>query len=208
MIDISAQKKDKEHLKDLADNVMDIKHRRQFKETPDEIAEEIEKLIGVEFNNSSAPKVEEAPVEEPVIAETGEEINIPTTEPVQEAPIETTPEITPIEEPTEEESEIDLSASVEPVTETEQTTSEPEVTEPKGIKVVDSMNITPDYFNNSTAVATPEETTPVAEPAVEQPTESEPVNPITDFEPIAPIAEEVQPEQPIELTSTPSTNEE
>lgn len=215
MIDISAQKKDKEHLKDLADNVMDIKHRRQFKETPAEIAEEIEKLIGVEFNNSSAPKVEEAPVEtpieEPVIAETGEEINVqPTTETVPEAPIETTPEITPIEEPTEEESEIDLSASVEPVTEAEQTVTEPEVTEPKGIKVVDSMNITPDYFNNSTAVATPEETTPVAEPAVEQPIEnqSEPVNPMTDFEPIAPIAEEVQPEQPIELTSTPSTNEE
>lgn len=45
IIDIGAQNKDKEHLKELAKVVMDIKHRRQFAETPNEVVRRIEQNI-------------------------------------------------------------------------------------------------------------------------------------------------------------------
>lgn len=53
LIDISAQNKDKEHLRKLAQVVMDIKHRRQFANTPEQIAKKLEKELGIDLTNIS-----------------------------------------------------------------------------------------------------------------------------------------------------------
>ncbi len=47
IIDINAQNKDKDRLKELADKVMAIKHRRQFAEQPEAIARRLESLLNM-----------------------------------------------------------------------------------------------------------------------------------------------------------------
>ena len=49
LIDITSKNKDKETLKELAQIVIDIKHRRQFPETPLEIIQRLEELLGIEL---------------------------------------------------------------------------------------------------------------------------------------------------------------
>lgn len=49
LIDITSKNKDKETLKELAQIVIDIKHRRQFPETPLEIIQRLEELLGLEL---------------------------------------------------------------------------------------------------------------------------------------------------------------
>ena len=83
LIDITTKNKDKDTLKELAQTVIDIKHRRQFAETPLEIVHRLEEILGlilegeiendVISNNSSiktrdyeeftTPKKAEVPVE-------------------------------------------------------------------------------------------------------------------------------------------------
>ena len=68
IIDIGAQNKDKEKLKELANVVIDIKHRRQFADMPSAIAARLETrldidLTGNKLNNvQSVEKVEETPI--------------------------------------------------------------------------------------------------------------------------------------------------
>lgn len=49
LIDITNKNKDKETLKELAQIVIDIKHRRQFAETPLEIVQKLEELLDIEL---------------------------------------------------------------------------------------------------------------------------------------------------------------
>ena len=51
LIDITSKNKDKETLKELAQIVIDIKHRRQFPETPIEIIERLEEILGIQLKN-------------------------------------------------------------------------------------------------------------------------------------------------------------
>ena len=68
IIDISAQNKDKEKLKELANVVIDIKHRRQFADTPDAIAARIETRLDIDLtgnlpkNTSAVENVSETPI--------------------------------------------------------------------------------------------------------------------------------------------------
>lgn len=50
-IDIAEQNRDKRKLKDLAQTVIDIKHRRQFPETPINIAERLEELLKIDLSD-------------------------------------------------------------------------------------------------------------------------------------------------------------
>lgn len=52
LIDISSRNKDKDVLKELAQIVIDIKHRRQFPETPIEIVNRLEEDLGIELKDS------------------------------------------------------------------------------------------------------------------------------------------------------------
>lgn len=47
LIDITSKNKDKDTLKELAQTVIDIKHRRQFAETPIEIIQRLDELLGL-----------------------------------------------------------------------------------------------------------------------------------------------------------------
>ena len=49
LIDITTKNKDKDTLKELAQTVIDIKHRRQFPETPIEIIQKLEEMLGLEL---------------------------------------------------------------------------------------------------------------------------------------------------------------
>ena len=50
-LDIAAQNKDKEKLKELAQTVIDIKHRRQFVEPPIEIAHRLEEILQIDLTS-------------------------------------------------------------------------------------------------------------------------------------------------------------
>jgi len=50
-IDIASQNKDKEILKELAQTVIDIKHRRQFSETPIDIVHRLEEILKINITN-------------------------------------------------------------------------------------------------------------------------------------------------------------
>ncbi len=52
LIDITSKNKDKDTLKELAQIVIDIKHRRQFPETPIEIVHKLEESLGIEIENA------------------------------------------------------------------------------------------------------------------------------------------------------------
>jgi len=52
LIDITARNKDKENLKVLAQTVIDIKHRRQFPETPIDIVDRLEEELGISIKDS------------------------------------------------------------------------------------------------------------------------------------------------------------
>ncbi|HAB67474.1 MAG TPA: hypothetical protein DCE23_08920 [Firmicutes bacterium] len=52
LIDISSRNKDKDILKELAQIVIDIKHRRQFPETPIEIVNRLEEDLGIDLKDS------------------------------------------------------------------------------------------------------------------------------------------------------------
>lgn len=51
IIDISSKNKDKDTLKELAQIVIDIKHRRQFPDTPLDVIKRLEKLIGINLDD-------------------------------------------------------------------------------------------------------------------------------------------------------------
>ncbi len=74
MIDINEQNKDKEQLKELAKVVVDIKHRRQFTESPNEIAERLEKQFNGE---TSSIEVEENDSSRGIKVTDTEEVNEP-----------------------------------------------------------------------------------------------------------------------------------
>lgn len=52
LIDITSRNKDKDILKELAQTVIDIKHRRQFPETPLEIVQRLEEELGITLTDS------------------------------------------------------------------------------------------------------------------------------------------------------------
>lgn len=72
MIDIRSQKQDKEKLRELANVVVDIKHRRQFAEQPIAIAQRMEKYLNIDivsaldkkYRDTAIQKVVEEPLEE------------------------------------------------------------------------------------------------------------------------------------------------
>ena len=78
LIDISSKNKDKENLKELAQTVIDIKHRRQFPETPLEILKRLETELNISIyddidkdiiqNTSSIVKKEYKEYEETIAA--------------------------------------------------------------------------------------------------------------------------------------------
>ncbi len=152
LIDIATKNKDKDTLKELAQTVIDIKHRRQFPETPVEIIERLEELLEIELlkeidntiieNNSNiisknydsiTTPVSETPVGIKV------ETDITTTDPTPKRGIRVVEETiitNPIEEETEDDEEIDGFVSVDipeyPETENElveESTIEPEIQE-------------------------------------------------------------------------------
>ncbi len=52
LIDISSRNRDKEVLKDLAQTVIDLKHRRQFPETPIDVIKRLEEQLGITLTDS------------------------------------------------------------------------------------------------------------------------------------------------------------
>ena len=98
-LDIASQNKDKERLKDLAQIVVDIKHRRQFAEPPIEIAHRLEEILQIDLTSgidmdyiNTHNKIEEKDYEEYILDEPEEKIelvevnddNLKTEEPVGE----------------------------------------------------------------------------------------------------------------------------
>lgn len=57
LIDITSRNKDKDILKELAQTVIDIKHRRQFPETPLEIVNRLEEELGIDLVNNIDKKI-------------------------------------------------------------------------------------------------------------------------------------------------------
>ena len=95
MVDINAQAKDKEKLKELATTVINIKHRRQFAEKPSEIAARLEQTLGISLNENS-PALENT--------ETSQTTQIPEVENLSPAAeisnVDVSPILTtPLEEP-------------------------------------------------------------------------------------------------------------
>ena len=99
MIDIGAQNRDREKLKELAKVVIDIKHRRTFEEKPIEIAKRLESELGLDLVNAA---FNEAPASDPVVSEEPRGVKVVDEKVIETNKVETeeTPaEETPAEEP-------------------------------------------------------------------------------------------------------------
>ena len=99
-LDIASQNKDKEKLKELAQIVVDIKHRRQFAEPPIEIAHRLEEILHLDLSSdidneyvnetsSIVPRdysefINNEPKEEIELVEVPEEENIAPEEPTED----------------------------------------------------------------------------------------------------------------------------
>ena len=78
LIDINAQNSDREKLKDLAKVVVDIKHRRQFTESPRQIASRLEQNLSVSINAQEVEQAKKENKEEQVPEETTVKVEEPT----------------------------------------------------------------------------------------------------------------------------------
>ena len=78
LIDINAQNNDREKLKELAKVVVDIKHRRQFTESPRQIASRLEQNLSVSINTQEIEQSKMENKEEPI----PEEKNVKVEEPI------------------------------------------------------------------------------------------------------------------------------
>ena len=121
MIDINEQNKDKEKLKELAKVVVDIKHRRQFTESPVEIANRLE--------SSFAPEPGQLDIEENTETKG---IKVTETEEVDDSNINTqnliNQDVTVSAEPKEDSDEENAPISLSEVTESDSDNSEPVTT--------------------------------------------------------------------------------
>ena len=99
MIDIGAQNRDREKLKELAKVVIDIKHRRTFEEKPIEIAKRLESELGLDLVTAAFT---EAPASDPIVSEEPRGVKVVDEKVIETNKVET--EEPPVEEtPAEEE---------------------------------------------------------------------------------------------------------
>ena len=129
MLDIGAQNRDREKLKELAKVVIDIKHRRNFEEKPIDIARRLETELGLDLVSASFTDAEVAATPTAIVEETKTEepAKEPAEEPrgvkvVDEKVIETNPvepepkvEEQPAQAPVAEEVKAEPAATPEPI---------------------------------------------------------------------------------------------
>lgn len=130
MKDIGSQNRDKEKLKELAKVVIDIKHRRQFSEKPIDIAERLEKELGMDvveaaFNTNRNPQPIVETSENPQPDE-NRGVKVISTDEITTNRIET-PEPIQTSEPT-------VSASIQPTS-----ISQIEMPEPAPVQTIEPM---------------------------------------------------------------------
>ncbi len=200
-LDIASQNKDKEKLKELAQIVVDIKHRRQFAEPPIEIAHRLEEILHLdlssdidnEYVNETSlivPRdysefINNEPKEEIELVEVPEEENI-----VSEQPAEDKRGVKVIEE-------VEITNPTIYFDEQEEGTAN-ELTE-KGIEEIESGTETNEVSEEE----------PTEEIAVEEPIEQlGEIDEVVEEPPVEEVAEESNEEVPEEETEEETTSEE
>ena len=200
LIDIGAKNKDKDTLKELAQTVIDIKHRRQFPETPLEIVKRLETELDIRLMHEIDGQQIESTSN--IVKKDYEEFNEPKKETkrgikvIEETEVET--EIDDEEEGAAkakmEEAEAELQSLINDIEEKEKTTSHKE--EPTPVVEEESVEIEAPVIEETVPVVEEEPVeieAPVVEetvPVVEEPVEIE-----------APVVEETVPvvEEPVEI---------
>lgn len=181
--DLSAKNKDREKLEELAQVVIDIKHRRQFADRTYDIAKRLEfnlgmKLVDAVYSEEEQEKLSKEvmiPIEEPVAAQP--EVVEVQTPPSEEEPTQVTEEVTeaPVEETT-----VTTEVPTVPIETTATTTEVP----PVSVETTEIPN------QESQAVEAPTEETQTTEETTETPVVEESVADINTTE--IPVAEPSQ----------------
>ena len=201
LIDIGAKNKDKDTLKELAQTVIDIKHRRQFPETPLEIVKRLETELDIRLMHEIDGQQIESTSN--IVKKDYEEFNEPKKETkrgikvIEETEVET--EIDDEEEGAAkakmEEAEAELQSLINDIEEKEKTTSHKE--EPTPVVEEESVEIEAPVVEETVPVV--EEPVEIEAPVIEEPT------PVVEEESVeieAPVVEETVPvveEEPVEI---------
>ena len=202
LIDIGAKNKDKDTLKELAQTVIDIKHRRQFPETPLEIVKRLETELDIRLMHEIDGQQIESTSN--IVKKDYEEFNEPKKETKRGIKvIEETEVETKIDDEEEgaakakmEEAEAELQSLINDIEEKEKTTSHKE--EPTPVVEEESVEIEAPVVEEVIPVVE-EEPVEIEAPVVEE------AVPVVEEEPVeieAPVVEEVVPvveEEPIEI---------
>ena len=157
LTDIRAMNKDKARLKELAEVVIDIKHRRNFPLQPVLIAKQLEKLMGIEIVNSIDNNTYNPD-------ENNEDDNQSGSSLINDL------------------IQKDIDEMEEQYPEVEREEAEEEQPHKRGIKVTGETEITDSSIKEETEEEPVEEEQPVDEKEVEEPTEDDELSPLDEIE--------------------------